>query len=802
MPKPQKSQKNYTGVIGRLDYPRHDLLLVLLIYLISDLIFYRKILSPSVMVFGTDWLAAGYPIHEFIQESLRQSGQIPQWIPHLYGGVPLFANAGATYFPFTILLRSLFPVHQYFAYLYILNTLVGGFFTYLFLKNLKLTFWPAFIGGLGYMFTGILVSSVYGGHEGRMAIVAFLPAVMYLVHLALEKQTLVSFLLAGLGLGFSLLIPHVQMNYYLLIMVFFYFCFRLYGILRLSRNWPLVIKLSGYFLVFIAVGFMLSAVLYLPFYKYVPYSPRGGEEGRGYQFASSWSMPPEEAINLAVPDFSGTSVGEGTYWGRNAFKLHSEYLGATVILLFFAGLAFCRKNKQVLFFLIMIFLSFTVAWGASTPLFKLYYQIVPGFNKFRAPSLIFFLIAFSIMVISAFGLQSIIEQVKSEQNLKRVLRFLFIFLGIVIGVAFLVSIISGGLKSSLAGLVGDSPQKLAALQVNFPKFMAGMWKYALFTLFVALVLLAVIRQKLKLHWAGIILSLFTVIDLWLVESKYVQVVSPPEVYFAPDEVVQALRSDNSLFRILPLQYRNDNYPILFNLQSVSGEHGNQLQRYNEFLGAGKTSMVDYHNILNSSNNLNFLNLSNAKYLIVQNPTNFPGFKEVHRGRAFIYENLGVIPRVFMAPRFEVIPESEKILQRLGQADFNPLQTVILEKNPGAASAADSVHSTARIVEYQPMKVKVQAESDQPGFLVLLDNYYPDWKAYVDGQPTEIYRADYTFRAIQLDKGSHQVEFAFVPKDYQLGSKISLFSFLGLLVLWSGNFLRKKFRKVEKSVEPS
>ncbi len=796
--KPVKHLKTAGIINSQIEYPKYDLLMVILIYFLLDLIFYRKILPPSAMVFGTDWLAGGYPIRYFFYQFDHS-----QWNPFLYGGLPHFSNAGDVYFPITILLKDILglPVYLYYAYLFVLNTLVGGVFTYLFLKELKLSFWPSFVGGIAYMFTGILVSYVYGGHEGRMAIVALLPTVMWLIHVATEKQTLVWFLGAGLGLGFSLLIPHVQMNYYLLIMVFFYFCFRLFGIFRATNNWPKVIKLSGYFLIFIAIGFLLSAVLYLPFYKYIPYSPRGGEEGRGYQFATSWAMPPEEAVNLAIPDFSGTSVDQGSYWGRNPFKLNSEYLGSTVVFLFFLTLFCLRKNKTVLFFLIVGLLSFTVAWGASTPLYKLYYSLVPGFKKFRAPSLIYFLIAFSAVVISAHGFHYLIEQAKSQQNVKQIIKFVVIFVLIVIGLSFLISIGSSSLKTSLAGLVNNQPNKVAALEANFPKFISGLWKFVLYVLIIAGVLFALVKQKLKLPVAGVLIALITVIDLWIVESKHVQAVSPPEVYFAPDEMVQALQNDKSLFRILPLQYRNDNYPMLFNLQSVAGEHGNQLQRYNEFVGAGKASMVDYHNILS---NLNFLNLSNAKYLITQQPApaNIPSFKEIHRGRLFIYENLDVLPRAFAVSKFEVIAESDKILQRIGQPDFNPRQTVILEKMPLLTSTVDSVNSTIRIVDYQPMKVKIQAELDQPGFLVLLENYYPDWRAYVDDKETEIFRADYTFRAVALEPGQHQVEFIFEPKDFYLGKKLSLLSFVAVLTIISGNLVVRKIKTKPSTLQPS
>ena len=761
------------------------------IYIILTLIFYRKVLSASHMVFGTDWLAGTYMMKQFIKSHTIQFHAIPQWMPHIYGGVPLFANPGDTYYLISLALRWILPVHLVNAYFYPIHSVIAGFFTFQFLRLLNLSFWPTFLGGLSYMFSGIILSHVYAGHEGRMAIIAFLPVVLYLTQLALERQTLASFLTAGLGLGFILLIPHVQMNYYLLIFVFFYFLFRLREILRESKNGAKTAKLSGYFIIFLAVGFLLSAIVYLPFYKYIPFSPRGGEEGRGYEFSTSWAMNPEETINLAVPDFSGSSVGQGTYWGRNFFKLHSEYMGATVILLAFTGVFLGRKNRLVWFLLVIILLSFTVAWGGHTPLYKLYYNLVPGFKKFRAPSLIFFLIAFSGVVLSALGLQTVIDRIKSRQNSKGLSRLILIFMGIVIGTALLVSIGSSGIKSTLADLISNQPNKLAALEANFPKFIAGMWKYVLLSLVIGGVLSALIREKLKLLAAGIILSVVTVLDLWLVESKFIQTVPPPEIYFSADEVTQRLKPDKTLFRVFPLQYRNDNYLMLFDLQSVAGEHGNQLQRYNEFLGAGKTSMVDYHNLMS---NLNFLNLVNAKYVITQGPTSHPAFRELQKGKFYIYENLHVLPRVFMASRFEVIPESDKILQRLSSPDYNPRQTVILEKQPDLVGLMDSVHSNLSFLEYQPMKVRIQAELDQPGFLVLLDNYHPDWRAYVDGKETEVHRADYTFRAIQLESGKHQVEFVFKPEYYYLGKKITLFTLAGVLAVISGNLFFQRTRK--------
>ena len=67
----------------------------------------------------------------------------------------------------------------------------------------------------------------------------------------------------------------------------------------------------------------------------------------------------------------------------------------------------------------------------------------------------------------------------------------------------------------------------------------------------------------------------------------------------------------------------------------------------------------------------------------------------------------------------------------------------------------------------------------PGVFVLTDNFYPGWHTAIDGKDTEILRANYTFRAVALEKGEHTVEFFYKPKSLGYGI---LLSFVSLLVL--------------------
>ena len=87
--------------------------------------------------------------------------------------------------------------------------------------------------------------------------------------------------------------------------------------------------------------------------------------------------------------------------------------------------------------------------------------------------------------------------------------------------------------------------------------------------------------------------------------------------------------------------------------------------------------------------------------------------------------------------------------------------------------------TAEITSYKPQEVVIKTESDQPKLLFLSDNYYPGWKATVDGNEVKILRADYTFRAVPLVGGKHTVRFYFDSLIFKVGLYISLG---GLLVL--------------------
>ena len=162
------------------------------------------------------------------------------------------------------------------------------------------------------------------------------------------------------------------------------------------------------------------------------------------------------------------------------------------------------------------------------------------------------------------------------------------------------------------------------------------------------------------------------------------------------------------------------------------------------------------------------------------------FDLVYNHEVKIYRNSDALPRAFVVRQAEVIPDKDVILARLTQPGFDPRKAVILEERVSVNSAlttlGDSAPSSPVVFDrYEPNYIRLQASLSQPGWLVLADTYYPGWKVRVDGQTSRILPADYIFRAVSLEPGSHVVEFIYRPVSFLLGVIISILTMALLLV---------------------
>jgi hypothetical protein len=154
----------------------------------------------------------------------------------------------------------------------------------------------------------------------------------------------------------------------------------------------------------------------------------------------------------------------------------------------------------------------------------------------------------------------------------------------------------------------------------------------------------------------------------------------------------------------------------------------------------------------------------------------------------IYENTRSLPRVWLASAELVIPEQEELgIIRTGKLpsgqSWEPLQTALVEAPTGINSGTIATPGSAEVTRHEPNRVEVKTVSTVPAILVLSENHYPGWRAYVDGRAVDILRVDYNLRGVTLPAGSHLVKFVYQPKSVLIGSIVSMLT-LAWLLLWA------------------
>lgn len=734
-------------------------------------LYFLPALIPGQGLFGTDYLAGGYPFFEFMAERFR-SLSLPMWVPHVYGGVPLFASPGSGFYPIWLILALVLPLSAVLPMLFAIQFGLAGLGMYLLVRELNGRSWVAFLSGLAFQFTGIIASTVYGGHDGRAIVATLAPLFLFFLHRTVRTGGLAPAAGAAATLAFCLLSFQIQSSYYLLLagLAWGIFCLVVYRVRGRALMGRLALGFGA-----VLVAFALASVNFLPFLDYVDASPRGGEEGRGYDYAVSWSMPPSELSALAVPEWEGASVQDPNtgaaqfpeYRGENPFKLHTEYVGAFVLLLLVLGAWYARRDRYWWFFLALAVFALTISFGGHTPIYRLYFELLPGTRRFRAPSISFYLVAMSLVAMAGITLERLArlhdDVVPTTHRSRRPHRKSTESLDTARWVAL------GALALALFFLV-------AATATGDPGRGAGFARFGAFLALSAGTIWLWLSDRAPTPVVAAALALVTVADLWVMGRRFFHTVPPPQVWFRADDVVHALPASPGDGRVwvLPVgqQYRGTgNYLMTHDIEQAGGEHPNPLQRWYEYVGEGEGHYVDWHNFLGQSPA--FRHAANIRWIVsmvqLEGAPQFAGVRLIHGGpSALIYEDPAALPRAYLVGEATVIDHPQRTLAAMADPAFDPRVQAILHGPSPLELGGGPVDGDVRIVDWSADVVRLAVTADQPALLVLADNYYPGWRAEVNGEPTAVLRANHTFRAAAVPAGDHEVVFRFRPTPFLVG----------------------------------
>src|SRR5450759_135280 len=358
----------------------------------------------------SDQYIAGFAFRDFAVQQYHAYGAIPQWNAYLFGGLPFVsAMHGDIFYP-TFWLRLLLGTDVGMTWGFISHLWLAGFGTFLFLRVNGLGFFPAPVGALAYQLGGPIAGYASPGHDGKLFVSALLPITLILLTKGIRDGRRWAWGALALVVGLAVLSPHPQLLQYHLLVAGAWALMLAFGASGLARR--VGVQRLGLALGAVVLGLAIGAIQYLPLSEYTPWSPRAG--GRDYAYATSYSWPIEELINTYLPQFSGIL---GSYWGRNGIHLHSEFLGAAVLMLvpLAFGLGGEARRGFRRFWLGAAIVSLLWALGGSTPFFQIVYAIVPGTKFFRAPSTMMFVFSFSLALLAALGTERLLAGKMSQR---------------------------------------------------------------------------------------------------------------------------------------------------------------------------------------------------------------------------------------------------------------------------------------------------------------------------------------------------------------------------------------------------
>jgi hypothetical protein len=759
----------------------------------------------------TQWEGSSKALRDFRAET----GEEGLWAPGMFSGMPAYlVNVEWSNGPVLVLKKVLtlglpHPVSNIFA----------AFISYyILLLSFRIRPYLAIGGAIAFGLSSYMIIGLAAGHNARIGAIAFMPLVMAGIHLVFSRQRWLGFGVTALGMALHLRENHLQVTYYLMLIVAAYGIVRLLESVREKRILEFV-KSVG----LLIPAVLISACTFLgPFWaitEYSRYSMRGpseltssanseGPSGLSKSYAFEFSNALTEPMTLMIPNYYGGSSMNflvrndqsevyqalvrsgnqksanqlapytGAYWGPQRLSSPS-YAGAIICFLFIVGIVYA--DRRFLWWLLPLsVLSIILSWGDNFAAFNYFvFDYLPGYNKFRSVTFALIIIIFAMPLLGFSGLQNLLKEKGDTTTLKKLAWPAGLTLGLCIVLGF-----SGGFGSFLRPAEAQLPvwftNALRADRIDL--FRSDVWRSFWFIIVFCVVVIARMKNWIKDSVFFIIVIVLITLDLTLVDKRYFN----EEMYqrkrtqsvFIPNGADKAIMKDKSYYRVYnildPLGEARSSY---FH-NSMGGYHGAKLRRYQDLFDSClyRETQKLYQDLRAGAPHFDqygAMNMLNARYLTFGTDENAVLPNPEANGNAwFVKELLSATS-----------PADE--LNKVCMINTRDQAVLDISKFKAPVFQFDST-SSINLIQFRPNYIKYESQSSSDGFAVFSEIYYPKgWHAFLDGVETSIYRVDYVLRGLSIPTGKHSLEFKFEPEPYTIGNKITRASSWILVLVVAG-----------------
>ena len=761
-----------------------------------------------------------------------KTGEEPLWTNSMFGGMPAwqisvrYKNNLFRYVDRII--RLGLPPSASYVFLYFL-----GFF--ILLLVLRVDPWLSIVGAVAFALSSYFFIILGAGHTSKAHAIGYMAPVLAGIILTYRGKLWSGGLLTAVALTLEIIAGHLQITYYLLLLVL------VYGVYQLIKSWQE--KRMAYFwkatAVLLGAAALAVAINITPLWgtaQYGKYTMRGKpvlskekqnkSGGLDRDYITAWSYGIGETWSLMIPDVKGGASGyigydnkaldkadpryrkviaqQNAYWGDQPGTSGPVYVGAIMVFLFVLGL-FILDDKLKWALLAATLMAIVFSWGKNFMDFtNLLIDYLPGYNKFRAVSMI---LVIAELTIPLLGVLTLNKLLKEPGLLLKKKKAFYISLGLTAGVAVLFylfpdtffSFFSRFEQQQFARLRMNNNAAQVALFTNSLKavriaiFRADVLRSLFFILAAATLMFLYAKQKLNRGWFVVILGLLILIDLVGVDRRYLNNQNFEPVRMAEKPFRETIadryifRDKTQDFRVLDLTKNvfNDASTSYFHF-SIGGYHGAKLQRYQDLIDEYLMNEInDLRKVFSSKptpdkveaalQREQVLNMLNTKY-IIYNPKAEPVLNTYAFGNAWPVQSV------------KMVNNADEAIAALGKVDLRA--TAVVDKQFSALLPQKQfpldASAQVRLLHYAPNYLKYSFQSKAKQLVVFSEIYYPKgWEAFVDGKRVPYFRADYLLRALVVPAGQHTLTFKFEPKVWFVGEKVSLVSSVLLLLLIAG-----------------
>ena len=199
------------------------------VFTVLMLIYFNPVFEGKTLV-QTDVIQIQGTNHE--AQTYRDKGEKVLWTNSSFGGMPIFTSSPKNiYYQIHRFINLIFPVS-------VLLTVLGFIGFYILLRTCGINIWLSFAGSAGFVLSTFNFLSIEAGHVNKIYDVMLMAPVLAGVLLVYEGKIWKGLLTLFIFLGLQIFYGHVQVNYYLFLMILGIFILKLTEAIRTKTFKP------------------------------------------------------------------------------------------------------------------------------------------------------------------------------------------------------------------------------------------------------------------------------------------------------------------------------------------------------------------------------------------------------------------------------------------------------------------------------------------------------------------------------------------------------------------------------------